>query len=183
MDQRSEPVLPDPWHDPEFSRVRGDYKLVGGSRSRDIHGAPSRRVSPGRDANLDPYSGSGLSLVETSARSDARSHYAVLSDGPGVDAGCAGGGDGAGMDEHRPFRRGRSCHRLVPRGHSVAVGLMSGRLSRVVPIPLISSAAGPDPESRAGSESATRSSARPFISSRPSRTRDCRPRFRALPRR
>lgn len=48
MDQRYEPVLPDPWHDPEFSRVRGDHKLVGGSRSSDIHGAPSRRASPVR---------------------------------------------------------------------------------------------------------------------------------------
>ena len=33
MDQRSEPVLPDPWHDPEFSRVRSDHKPFGGSRS------------------------------------------------------------------------------------------------------------------------------------------------------
>ncbi len=47
MDQRSEPVLPDPWHDPEFSRVRGDHKPVGDSRSGLHCNALGRSSPPG----------------------------------------------------------------------------------------------------------------------------------------
>jgi len=48
MDQRSEPVLPDPWHDPEFSRARDDHKPASGLRSSDIHGDPWSRAFPSR---------------------------------------------------------------------------------------------------------------------------------------
>src|SRR5689334_5962224 len=55
MDQRSEPILPDPWQDPEFSRTREDAKAGVDSRPGLARGGPrmgGRRARSGAQAGI-----------------------------------------------------------------------------------------------------------------------------------